>query len=198
MLRSAGAGEEKDLSPSLQNPILRKYFRKQYVSMHSGDLSGPPHQIEDYIDRGIQHFLERVGKKLDRVASDRKELEAARQGLQRAAGTKGDPQAVQRFRLALRQVGKSSDALRRMLSFVFVTLKRKSDLKLIVAHDDANPTFEREVRFIQENLESAERRIREYFFLHTATVQAAELRDKSMLTCLYQARQMARRLEKEL
>lgn len=189
------AQEKESPPPTRQNPVLREYFEKRYVDIFSPQPARSDfpnrHFMEQYIDRQIDYFLTELREKLSRLQARREEMEKARAQLHKGRHAAG-------FKEAVTELADSVEDLRKMLAFILAEMKSEGDFKAAVAADAAGTGFEKEIRFVEEQLERAREAINQYFFEPVNTVRVEELKGENMLTFLYRAREMCRKIRDQL
>ena len=194
-------GEEEDKVPptALQNPILRSHFRDQFLSLHS---FGEPHKTpsmfaQNFVDRQIKHFLDRVEGKLESLHNSVDDLiEIRRQVADRESELNSKVRCQWRERT--RKISGSAEDLRQMLAVIFLQLRSKDDFQAQVNRAENNFLFEVEIRHLNRETEAATRLIRSYLFNATSTVHITDLGHTNMLIFLYHIRQRARMLQKRI
>ncbi len=192
---------EKDKLPAtaLQNQILRSHFRHQYLSLQrTGESSRKPSSFsQTFVDRQIGHFLGRVEGRLEILQNSVDTLTEIRRQV-----TDGecdlDSRVRAHWREQTREISRTADDLRMMLSVVFLQLRSKDSFKPVVNPAANNLLFKVEVSRLQRETEAATRLIRSYLFNATSTVHITDLRHTNMLIFLYHIRQMARLLQEEI
>ncbi len=189
--------EEDELVPARHNPILREYFRRQFSGMRSSGRAGGPGRDrfnDALIDRQIDHYLTELRKKLALLKTHFGEVERERETIRQGASTQARRQARVNRRRALGGVQDQAGDLWNMLRYIFVTLEDKGDFKPLIETTDTGSLFEKEIQFIGEQIEKAEKRITQYFFETESTISLEDLQGENMLIYLYRAREMAKRL----
>ncbi len=83
-----------------------------------------------------------------------------------------------------------------MLRHVFTELKDKKKLVSNTRIDNQGKglVFQKEIKFMREQIKRGEARIIEYFFESNNTIKAEDLRGRNMLVHLYQVHRMTREL----
>ncbi|MEE8460999.1 MAG: hypothetical protein V3S50_02625, partial [Acidobacteriota bacterium] len=107
-------------------------------------------------------------------------------------------EAQARWKDSLKTMGDEAEDLRKTLSNVLRGLDSKSDFKPEIDADSTNPGFQKEIRYIQEQLVKAEQRIRDYFFVPTHTVNLQDLQGQNMMIYLYRVEKMSKKLSEEI
>jgi hypothetical protein len=77
-------------------------------------------------------------------------------------------------------------------------LDNKSDFKPQIEADANNLGFQIEIRFIEEQIEKAEQRIKDYLFAPTHTVHLQDLQGQNMMIYLYRVEKMSKKLSQEI
>lgn len=187
-------------SPARQNPILREYFRKQYLNItpEREERFTPPIFLERYVDRQIDHFLKGVEERLADIRSLLGEVEQVREEFVAAEGAVDNRAAQQRFRNSIRQLESQADDLRKHLAFMFPGLDDRTSFRPSLERNSLKSGFQKEIVYIREQLDRAEDEIRDYLFHSTNTVRLEALKEEGMLILLYRAKEMAKRVREEL
>ena len=191
-----GGQEEEELPPARQNLLLRAHFRKQFTnarSFGSASRRRPDPFLENYIDRQIDHYLSELRGKLALLNNHLAVIERAQQTILQASSTQAVGQARVKWRNALREAQDEAGDLWNMLRYVFTALEDKGDLKSVQAQGP-DSVYENETRFIGEQIAKAEQRIVAYFFQVESVIQLDDLKGENMLTHLYLAREMAKKI----
>ncbi len=185
-----------------QNPVLRNHFLRQHIQMMSdmdvyGNLRyrGNVRQLEREVDRLIDDFLARVSHQLgtlkihfNTVLRSREEM------LSKASNDESRREAQARWKDSLKTMADEAEDLRKNLSHVLRGLDRKSDFKPEIEANANNSGFHKEIRFIQEQIVKAERRIKDYFFIPTHTVNLQDLQGENVMIYLYRVGKMSKAL----
>ena len=91
-------------------------------------------------------------------------------------------------------MGDEAKNLRRSLSYVLRGLDNKSDFKPEIEADANNLEFQKEIKFMREQIVKAEQRIRDYFFVPTHTVNLQDLQGENVMIYLYRVERMSKAL----
>jgi len=185
-----------------ENPILRNHFLRQHIQMMSymdvyGNLRyrGNVRLLERQVDRLIDDFLARVSHQLgtlkihfNTVLRSREEM------LSEASNQESRREAQAHWKDSLETMADEAEDLRKILSYVLRGLDKKSDFKPEIEANANNSGFHKEIQFIQEQLVKAERRIRDYFFVPTHTVNLQDLQGENVMIYLYRVGKMSKAL----
>ena len=185
-----------------KNPVLRNHFLRQHIQMMSyidfyGNLRyrGNVNMLEREVDRLIDDFLARVSHQLgtlkihfNTVLRSREEM------LSKASNQESRREAQARWKDSLKTMADEAEDLRKILSYVLRGLDKKSDFKPEIEANANNSGFHKEIRFIQEQIVKAERRIKDYFFVPTHTVHLQDLQGQNMMIYLYRVKKMSKKL----
>jgi len=195
---SAGEEEENASVRAVQNPILRSYFRDQFLAVHAGEplITRASHFSQTFVDRQIKILLDRLERKLTTLQKSLDDLAGLREQL--VQGGEVDKRFQLRWKQSTRQISESSDSLHGILSPIFFQLPDHDDFRARIIQGPRNLFYRYEIRYLRRQGESAARIIRAYFFDHDSTVHLSDLRYTNMLIFLHHAHQMARVLHKEL
>ncbi len=193
-------GKEDEVPPNaLQNQILRSHFRDQFLTLHSfvEPYDTPSKFAQTFVDRQIEHFLNRVGEKLQILQKSVADLtEIRRQVVDGEIQVDGEVR--RQWREQTRAISRSAEDLREKLANIFLQLRAKDDFKPKVHPAENNFFFEVEIRHLNRETEAATRLIRSYLFNASSTVHITDLRHTNMLIFLYRIRQMARMLHEKV
>ncbi len=127
------------------------------------------------------------------------EVESARQAATLNTLALGQrKKAKKRWENALKQLARQARGLRKKLSNVFIHLKGKQSTPIEIGQNSRQLGFEKETKFIQRQIEKAEKRIQDYFFTLTNVVNAADLKNQNMLSYLYFVETMCQQIGKQL
>ena len=199
---SSGFLFSETLEFARENPVLRDHFLRQHIQMTShmdvyGNLRyrGNIRLLEREVDRLIDHFLGRVSHQLgtlkihfNTVLRSREEM------LSKASNQESRREAQIRWKDSLETMADEAEDLRKILSHVLRGLDNKSDFKPEIEANANNSGFHKEIRFIQEQIVKAERRIKDYFFVPTHTVHLQDLQGQNMMIYLYRVKKMSKAL----
>ncbi len=191
------AAEENELVPARHNQILREYFRGQFSGMRSTGSTrfpGSDRFNDALIDRQIDHYLTELREKLALLKTHFGEVERERETIRQASSTQARRQARVNRKRALGEVQDQAGDLWNMLRYIFVSLEDKGDFKPLIETTDTGSLFDKEIQFIGEQIEVAEKRITQYFFEADSTISLEDLQGENMLIHLYRVREMAKRL----
>ena len=187
---------------ALKNPVLWNHFLRQHIQMTSyldvyGNLRYRVNVrlLERQVDRLIDDFLARVSHKLgtlkihfNTVLRSREEM------LSKASNDESRREAQARWKDSLKTMADEAEDLRKILSYVLRGLDNKSDFKPEIEASANNSGFHKEIRFIQEEIVKAERRIKDYFFIPTHTVNLQDLQGENVMIYLYRVGKMSKAL----
>jgi hypothetical protein len=155
--------------------------------------------VEEFVDRQIDAFIGEIRSKLEELKTN---LSVAEKLRERLISENMQPSvlhsAVRAFDAALEETEDSADDLRDMLSTVLVGLERKGSFKESIFESSYGNWYEKEVRYIRERITDSEKRIHSYLFESRNVVHANELKEESMMTCLFFAEQMAKIIRKDM
>lgn len=186
--------ETKQLAGARQNQLLREYFQEQYRFFNNSPGLEPNQRFrEEYIDRRIDHFLTEIQDKLEIIHQLYGQASRHRsEALDPENSEQTKAVAVREFEKTLDELKGKVDSLRDQLALIFRGLDHKRDLEQAPKSEDTTaPFYGSEMAFIADQLEKADARIREYFFLSLNTVRWDHLQDQNMLVNLYWAQKMA-------
>ncbi len=151
--------------------------------------------LERQVDRLIDDFLTRVSHQLDTLKIHfNTVLRSREEMLSEASSDEGRGEAQARWKDSLKTMADEAEDLRKILSYVFRSLDYKSDFKPEIDADSTNPGFQKEIRYIQEQIVKAEQRIRDYFFVPTHTVNLQDLQGENVMIYLYRVGKMSKAL----
>ena len=151
------------------------------------------------MDRLIDDFLARVTRKLEALKLHfNSALRSREETLSWASNHESRLQARARWKESLEAMADDAEDLRRTLSYVLRSLDSKSDFKPEIEANALNSGFQKEVRFIQDQIVKAEQRIRDYFLLPTHTVNLQDLQGQNMMIYLYRVKKMSKALSEKL
>ncbi len=196
-LGAAGGEDERPVPSALQNPVLRSHYRSLFLSVYRGEaFSKNSRTSSSFIDNQIEHLLVRVDRKLEILHDSLDELTALRN--QVVEGREVDAEVRTRWKQSTRQITQSSDDLHEMLSAIFLQLRRSDGFVARISENAGNIFYEKEIRYLTRQGESAALLIRSYLFSPAATIHFSDLRYTNMLILLHHARLMARALNRQL
>lgn len=198
--------EDEFRHPARQNPILREYFREQYLDMKQfgpyGSSRRQPRELpsdtfmDRFIDKRIDHFIQDLEKRMEAI---QEEIESVRQsGL---ALKQASARNAQLRRALKKQLGSLSDdlgSLHKTLAILLVKLKSKADFEQEVDAGPENAGFCKEIEYISGQYSQAAKQIADYFLKPSFTVSMHQLQGENLLIQLHRANKMARELEKFL
>lgn len=188
------------------NPTLRNYFLQQQLQgMSYTDIYGRTYYrgnvrfLEQHVDRLVDDFLKRVSQKLYALKTHLTEVQQAREAvLSLPPDSQNKRNTQKQWKDSCKSLGKEAKGLRKMLSYVLRGLDNKNDFKPQIQNDAGNSGFQKEIKFIEEQIAKAERRINDYPFLPTHTVNAENLKGENMMIYLYRVEKISQKLSKEL
>ena len=203
---SAGYLFSDNLECGRDNPLLRSYFLQQHLqNMSYTDVygrrlyRGNMRFLEQSVDRLIDDFLKRIGQKLDALKLHfNAALRNREETLSGASDLPSRPQAQARWKDSMEEVADEAKALRRTLSYVLRGLENKSDFKPEIEAHAHISGFQKEIRFIQEQILKAEQRIKDYFLLPTHTINLENLQGQNMMIYLYRVEKLSKELSASL
>lgn len=146
------------------------------------------------IDRQIDHYVKELREKLTLLKTHFGEVEREREAIRQAISTAERRQARVDRKRALGGVQEQAGDLWNMLRYIFVALEDKGDFKPLIETTDTGALFDKEIQFIGEQIEVAEKRITQYFFEADSTISLEDLQGENMMIHLYRVREMAKRL----
>ncbi|MDA2932808.1 hypothetical protein MYX82_00540 [Acidobacteria bacterium AH-259-D05] len=188
-----------------QNPTLRNFFLQQQLRSSSyTDYYGRIYYVgnmrflEQYVDRLVDDFLAQVIKKLGTLEGHFNQVQQARDEILAGAfNDKGRHEAQARWKHSLKGVADQAESLRKMISYVLIDLDNKSNFTPVIRGDSNRSLYQDEIRFIEEQMIKAERRIKDFFFLPTHAIHVDDLKGENMMIYLYRVRKMAEVLSKQ-
>jgi hypothetical protein len=155
--------------------------------------------LELHVDRSIDNFLTRVTRKLDALKVHLNTVLSSREeALIGASNDQLRRKARANWQDALKEMADEAEDLRKILSYIFRGLDNKSDFKPQIEADAHNSGFQKEIRFIEEQIEKAEQRIKDYLFVPTHTVHLQDLQGQTMMIYLYRVEKMSKKLSEEI
>ena len=184
------------------NPVLRNHFLRQHIQMMSymdvyGNLRyrGNVRLLEQQVDRLVDDFLARVAHQLGTLKIHfNTVLRSRAETLSKASNDESRRGAQARWKDSLKTMADEAEDLRKILSYVLRGLDKKSDFKPEIEANANNSGFHKEIRFIQEQIVKAERRIKDYFFVPTHTVNLQDLQGENVMIYLYRVGKMSKAL----
>lgn len=193
IVRSAfwNAGEKEDEEeppPSRQNMILRAFFRQQYIGLRTERYDVNETFMEKYVDRQIDAFLEDVESRLEKLNNYLAQAVEAHAMLLDSEDSVVRKEASARYATALKRIDDSAGGLKGKLLHIFPRIDSKERLPIEI---DSTGGYQDEMRFLTEQVEEAENRIRDYLFRTTNTVPYQNLRRQNMMIRLYWAEKTA-------
>ena len=151
------------------------------------------------VDRLIDDFLARVCQKLDALKLHfNTALRNRQETLSGASNPRSRLQAQARWKDSMEQMADEAKSLRRTLSYLLRGLKSKSNFKPEIEANAHNSGFQKEIKFIQEQILKAEQRIKDYFLLPTHTINLEDLQGPNMLIYLYRVEKLSKELSASL
>ncbi len=191
-----------------KNSVLRNYFLQRSIQMMaSPDFYGRGKMryrgnalvLERHVDRSIDDFLTRVTRKLDALKVHLTTiLSSGEETLIGASNDESRRKVRADWKDTLKEMADEAEDLRKMLSNVFSGLDNKSDFKPQIEADANNSGFEKEIRFVEEQIQKAEQQIKDYLFVPTHTVQLQDLQGQNMMIYLYRVEKMSKKLSEEI
>ena len=103
-----------------------------------------------------------------------------------------------RLQAAIQAVEDEANDLRKLISFPLVNLQDSSDFEPIIGQEAVRGAFEKEIRFIGDEIQRAKQGIEDYFFTPTNTVNLKALKGENMLVSLDRVHKMCKALRKQL
>ena len=189
------------LPSARQNPILREYFRRQARELgipSRGRFSRNSRFIEGMIDRRIDHFMEKLQEKIRLLKSNIAEVQRLNSLLVSTKSPTEIETLHQPWHTALDGLEDEAKDLRNMLSYLFPQLRNRNKFKPQIDSDARKNGLTQEIRFLKSQVETAEKRITEYFLQAGTTIKLTDLKSENMLICLNRVRLMARELKQAL
>ncbi|MCH7803318.1 MAG: hypothetical protein IH937_04475 [Acidobacteria bacterium] len=151
--------------------------------------------LEQQVDRLVDDFLARVAHQLGTLKIHfNTVLRSRAETLSKASNDESRRGAQARWKDSLKTMADEAEDLRKILSYVLRGLDKKSDFKPEIEANANNSGFHKEIRFIQEQIVKAERRIKDYFFVPTHTVNLQDLQGQNMMIYLYRVKKMSKKL----
>ena len=189
-----------------KHPILRDHFLRHHIQMMSsmdayGNMRyrGNVRSLEQEVDRLVDQYMARLTQKLgalkihfNTVLRSREEM------LSETYNDESRREAEARWKDSLKAMADEAEDLRKTLSNVLRGLDNKSDFKPQIDADSTNPGFQKEIRYIQEQIVKAEQRIRDYFFAPTHTVHLQDLQGQNMMIYLYRVEKTSKELSEHI
>ena len=188
------------------NPLLRAHFLQRCLDARAytdaygrtryiGNLGS----IEQQADRLVGDFLATVKSELGILKEHLEETRRSQKGSCSAAATSSvGPETWARLKKSLKAVAKQSNHLRNTLASVLTNMDRKINFRPTIDTDARQSGFASELEYIEDHVLKAERRIEEYFFQPTHTVNLQDLQEGNMMIDLYRAQKMSERVLREL
>ena len=186
---------------ALGNPILRRYFRGRYEQVNSGSRlrrRREPLFLDQYIDSQINYLLNQLDKGVQTLDASLRELEDRRGELSAHQEEGREAAGRSRLKVALKAVEDDVKDLRELIRLPLPSLKSRSDFKPVIDRKAITTAFEREIRFVSDQIEKAKQGIEDYFFTPTNIVELVELEGENMLVSLDRAHKMSKELQKQL
>ena len=188
------------------NPLLRAHFlqrcldartytdaygRKRYI--------GRLRSVEQQADRLLEEFLSKLESKLGTLKEHLEEVQRSQKQAFSEATTSSVHRGEQaRWRESLKTVAEQSENLPKTLASVLTNMDSKTDFNPTIDANARELGFENELSYIENNILKAERRIEEYFFQPTHTVNLQDLQEGNMMIDLYRAQKMSEKVLREL
>ena len=183
------------------NPILREYFRKQARSIgipSRGRFLQNSRFIEGFIDRRIDHFMEKLQEKIRLLKSNMAEIQRLNSLLMSTKSPTEIETLHQPWLAALDGLEDEAKDLRNMLSYLFPQLRNRNKFKPQIDTGPLENGLNREIRFLVNQVKKAEKRITDYFLKAGTTIELNDLKSENMLICLNRIRLMAREMKQAL
>ena len=201
-----------DGSSGHQNPMLRDHFLRQcleityrvpafstsevYERVYDRVNRGG---VERHVDRFLDEYLRELSQKLGEVRTRFSQAQRSQeQALAETANPTRRHESHKRWAAALKIVADHAKDLRNMLALVLTGLEDKSNFKPRIESDLSHSGFKDEMRFIEEQITKAERRIVDYYFRPTHIVHVSDLQNENMMIYLYRAWKMSKELGKKV
>ena len=195
---------EEEASPkylsALQNPLLRSYFRKLYISARMASqprLRSSPF-AETIIDYQISHFIAGVELDLKVLSESVGQLVQIRKKVSKLGNEESQFTTRANIRKLASVISKRSNKLQRSLRRVLVHLRSKSKISPTVTPGSRGNFYAAETYYIERQTSNAERLIRNYFFSSKPTVDVRDLKHYNMLILLHLVQEMAKALERDI
>lgn len=182
----------------IENPLLRKFFKLQYVGSQASREIPDSEFIENFIDSQIRSFGTKVEQELDEVIATSAAIAQMRVRWIEGQGEAERRRAARALPVMLRRLADQSDDLADLLQAVFPDLKRGRKLRIGIEKSDEADGYIRQIEFIQTQIAKAEQLIRNYLFRSGQTIHLEDLKADNMLTRLDSVESMAKRLADEL
>lgn len=184
------------------NPILRNYFRKEFLRAYRSDDPSRPEPnkvfLESFIDRRVDGFIDNVKKQVEEIDARLSEAEDASVQLAEASESGQKSQARRKLKKSLETLRDKISGLRGSLALLFLRLQGKSDDTRIVHREGEEEGYGDAVAAIAAEIAKAKDQIVHYLIEPTNTVSALDLRGETMLTRLHRAERLSKELEKRL
>jgi hypothetical protein len=178
-----GSQEEKEPPPAArQNIILRSHFRSQYMHLRAERYDLNETFMEKYVDRQIDTFLSDIDARLKQLNYWLKQAELAYAKWSDPNQAADEQQERARLNKALREVDKAAGGLKGKLDNIFLRLNGKEKPPVEIQPEDG---FDQEMTFLREQVNEAEKRIRDYLFRTTNVIPYESIRGENMIIRLY-------------
>lgn len=202
LLQAQGAeAHSEKLYIARQNPILREYFRKQAQNIgipNRGRFSRNSRFIEGFVNRRIDHFMEEMHENIRLLKSNMAEVKHLNDLLISTRSPAEIETLYQPWHAALDGLEDEAKDLRNMLSYLFPQLRNRNKFKPQIDTKSRDNGFTREIRFLENQVMKAEKRITDYFLNAGTTIELNDLKTENMLICLNSIRLMAREMKQAL
>ena len=126
------------------------------------------------------------------------EVEREREAVLESTGSQETRETRSRLKDALEQGGDQAKDLWNMLRHVFTELEDRSGVKHRIDNQSKGLVFQKEIKFMREQIKRGEASIIEYFFESNNTIKAEDPRGRNMLVHLYQVHRMTRELRESI
>ena len=190
---------QESASASRQNQVLRRHFMEQYRRMGiGGDVGHSRYFREQFIDRQIDDFMEKLEASLDSVNELYVEVLLARDRCLTDPSRPKRQEARERWKDRLKKLSREANDLRKQLSYVLAPLRLKGRFQVSFTPQAAQNGFQQEIDRIGEEIDKAERRINDYFFAPSHTVAISELKGENVLTNLNRVHKLSEQVHREL
>lgn len=180
-----------------QNPVLRNFFREEYLSFHP--TLGPELFLEHYIDRRIDHFLDDSERDLLQLKKAFDDCRETRDLVQRQGSGRERVRGEEQLAARLERISKKAGQLKKKLSLVFpASLHYKSDFEFPPLRRPEVPLLDRELGAIGGRIQLLEEHLRNYLFRNTPVVSVGDLAEHDILVLLFEIRQICHSAEAAL
>ena len=185
---------------ALQNPLMRSYFRKLYISarMNSEPRLRSSPFAETVIDYQISHFIAGVELDLKVLSESVGQLVQTRKKVSKSGSEESQFTARANIRKLASVISRRSNKLQRSLRRILIHLRSKAKISPTVTPNSRANFYAAETFYIERQASNAERLIRNYFFSSKPTVDVRDLKQYNMLMLLHLVQQMAKSLERDI